>query len=77
MSDEHKTTQAETYTPRGGMSFAEMMEKMMGQQGCGCPGMMSQMMGQQDVDCDCASMMSMCGGASDEEDTATEGTQKA
>jgi len=77
MSDEQKTTQAETDTPRGGMPFAEMIKKMMGQQGRNCLAMMSQMMGQQDVDCDCASMMSMCSGVSDEEDTATEGTQKA
>lgn len=77
MSDEQKTTQAETDTARGGMPFVEMMEKMMGQQGGGCLGLMSQMMDQQDVDCDCASMMSRCGGAQEEKATATEEVRKA
>ncbi len=74
MSDEQKTTQQESCPPFEGMPFAEMMEKMMSQQGqgCGCQMMMSQMMGQPGMACDCSEMMAMCGGALDEEETVTE-----
>ncbi len=80
MSDEQKTTQEEAGEPFAGMSFATMMEKMMGRQGqgCGCMETMSQMMSQQGTGFDCTNMMAMCGGqAQDEEETTAETAQEA
>jgi len=46
MTEQQKSTQDNLRTPWENMPFAEMKEKMMGQQGegCGCADMMSQMM---------------------------------
>ncbi|UCE25268.1 MAG: hypothetical protein JSU74_04275 [Candidatus Zixiibacteriota bacterium] len=77
MTDNQKTTQEEPRSPYSGMSFAAMMEKMMGQHGCGCMETMSQITDTQGIDCDYADMMAMCCGAQNEEETTTETTQEA
>ena len=61
MSDEQKNTKEETLNCCEGMPFAEMMQKMMNQQGEGlgfdCAEMMSQMMEKMKADGD---PMAMC-----------------
>ena len=70
MTDKQKTTWEEPRVPFESMSFAEMMQKMMGWQwqgwNCARQGVMSR-------------MMAMCWGAQDEtkEEAATEASQKA
>ena len=86
MTDKQKTTQDNQGTPFSAGSCMAMMEKMVGQQGCGCAGMMSQMAGQQGQG-GCAEMMSqmmpqmmaMFGGAQGEAEEAStaETTRKA
>ena len=79
MTDKQKEPQKEFTTCFDGMSFAELMGKMMAGQGVGslCAEMMQKMMGQQESGShfDCAEMMekmmTMCSQPQNEEEKAS------